>query len=493
MNKISTFKEFQKPQTFWQRTSFFKSSVREMLFFFLFPFVAVALFQTLSGNYFPFHAFAKSSAEQIVPAENHRLENFLISTKGRDDWTRLMLAILNSVSAVENVLSEGVSVNIRGTEEFHGVTPLMFASGIGAQTIVKLLIENGARLNDTDTLGKTALIQSAYKGHSDTVSFLLQQGANPNAETNQKWTALMYAAERGRLQILKTLLKHGARVDFQNNLGMSPMMYAAQKGHFKIVQFLLLRGIKLDITSLNGSSALIWAIRSKHENIAKLLLEAGAKTDILENEFQRSPLLLASMYGLESTVQKLLSLGADLTKVDKQGENALLLALSNKHFKTASLLIKSGISTNTQDLKKRTPIMEASAQGSLELTRLLIKKGVDVNARDFVGKTSLMIAAAEGHINIAKVLLREQSRLDYRDRYGWTAWIYAAEKQQLPMVKFLSEKEIDNEGNLFYAVSRGHLKVIKLLLDLGINIEIYDSQGWTLVMWAANNGHSKVV
>ena len=110
--------------------------------------------------------------------------------------------------------------------------------------------------------------------------------------------------------------------------------------------------------------------------------------------------------------------------------------------------------------------MEASAQGSLELTRLLIKKGVDVNARDFVGKTSLMIAAAEGHINIAKVLLREQSRLDFRDRYGWTAWIYAAEKQQLPMVKFLSEKEIDNEGNLFYAVSRGHLKVIKILLEI---------------------------
>jgi ankyrin repeat protein len=32
-----------------------------------------------------------------------------------------------------------------------------------------------------------------------------------------------------------------------------------------------------------------------------------------------------------------------------------------------------------------------------------------------------------------------------------------------------------------------------LLLDLGINIEIHDSQGWSLLMWAANNGHSKVV
>ena len=108
----------------------------------------------------------------------------MTSSKGRDDWTRIILAIMNGVSAVENILSEGVSLNIRGTNEFHGVTPLMFASGIGKQEIVKMLVEKGARLNDTDTLGKTALIHAADKGYYDTVSFLLGQGANPNAETN---------------------------------------------------------------------------------------------------------------------------------------------------------------------------------------------------------------------------------------------------------------------------------------------------------------------
>ena len=185
---------FRKSQTFCLRASSLVSSVRKLM---LFSLAASALLQTPSANYFSSQAFAQSSADQITRQESHRLENFLISIKGREDWTRLMLAILNSVSAVESVLSTGVSVNIRGTEEFHGVTPLMFASGIGAQVIVKLLVEKGARLNDTDTLGKTALIQAAYKGHPDTVSFLLQQGANPNAETKQQWTALMFAAERG--------------------------------------------------------------------------------------------------------------------------------------------------------------------------------------------------------------------------------------------------------------------------------------------------------
>ena len=104
-----------------------------------------------------------------------------------------------------------------------------------------------------------------------------------------------------------------------------------------------------------------------------------------------------------------------------------------------------------------------------------------------------MAAAGAGHIKIAKLLLREQSRLDFRDLFGRTAWTYAAENQQLSLVKFLSKKEIDNEDNLFYAVSHGHLKVVKILLDLRVNTEIRDSQGWTPLMWSANKGHSKIV
>ena len=78
-----------------------------------------------------------------------------------------MLAILNSVPAVESVLSQGVRVNIRGTDRFHGVTPLMFASRIGAEGIVKLLVEKGARLNDTDSMGNTAVIEATKMGYLD--------------------------------------------------------------------------------------------------------------------------------------------------------------------------------------------------------------------------------------------------------------------------------------------------------------------------------------
>ncbi len=104
-------------------------------------------------------AFAQTENKKIGSHKNHRLNNFILSTKDRDEWTQLMLAILNGVPAVESVLSQGIRVNIRGTERFHGVTPLMFASRIGTEVIVKLLVEKGARLNDTDSLGSTALME----------------------------------------------------------------------------------------------------------------------------------------------------------------------------------------------------------------------------------------------------------------------------------------------------------------------------------------------
>ena len=136
MSKVLSFRFFRKSQYFWLRASSFPSSVPKLLLFSFFYLTFATLLQAPSGNYLSSPAYAQSSAEQITPQESHRLENFLISTKGRDEWNRLMLAILNSVPAVESVLSQGVSINIRGTDEFQGVTPLMFASGIGAQVIV---------------------------------------------------------------------------------------------------------------------------------------------------------------------------------------------------------------------------------------------------------------------------------------------------------------------------------------------------------------------
>jgi ankyrin repeat protein len=83
-------------------------------------------------------AFATPDAKQ-----DHRLQNFLATTSNRNDWTRLMLAIIEGVEAVKQVLEGGVDINIRGVEPFQGMTPLAFASRIGSLETVRLLVERG--------------------------------------------------------------------------------------------------------------------------------------------------------------------------------------------------------------------------------------------------------------------------------------------------------------------------------------------------------------
>ena len=224
----------RKKKTNWFRIFYQKLFIRTTILLSLICPSKTDFFQGSFGYLSTKLAFAQTVNKKTDSPKNHRLKNFLLSAKDRDEWTQLMLAILNSVPAVESVLSHGVRVNIRGTDRFHGVTPLMFASRIGAEVIVKLLVEKGARLNDTDSLGNTALIEATKMGYLDIVRFLLQQGANPNAETNDTWTALMFASHEGHVEVLEALLKYGANYDSQNKFGMSPVMYASQNGHLAV-------------------------------------------------------------------------------------------------------------------------------------------------------------------------------------------------------------------------------------------------------------------
>ena len=106
---------------------------------------------------------SKAPQKQDASTPIKGLKNFLISAQEKEEWTRLMLAIQKSADAVENLLDDGISPNLRGRESFQGYTPLIFASEIGSLETVKLLIERGARINDSDSEGRTALFHASER------------------------------------------------------------------------------------------------------------------------------------------------------------------------------------------------------------------------------------------------------------------------------------------------------------------------------------------
>ncbi|KAG8433206.1 hypothetical protein GDO86_017480 [Hymenochirus boettgeri] len=153
-----------------------------------------------------------------------------------------------------------------------GWTPLMYASYIGHDAVVSLLLEAGADVNCSNPCGQTPLMLAASCGNESVAYFLLQQGAELEARDSRGWTALFHCTSSGHQRMLRFLLENGANGDVKEPLyGFTPLMEAAVSGHEIIVQHLLNHGVKLMETDRNGDNARMLAARFGHSRIVSLL------------------------------------------------------------------------------------------------------------------------------------------------------------------------------------------------------------------------------
>ena len=67
-----------------------------------------------------------------------------------------------------------------------------------------------ARINDSDSEGRTALFHASENGHSKIISLLVKNGANPNAVSVQNRTPLMQATVNQHLEGMEILLNYGS-------------------------------------------------------------------------------------------------------------------------------------------------------------------------------------------------------------------------------------------------------------------------------------------
>ncbi|XP_012866865.1 PREDICTED: ankyrin repeat and SAM domain-containing protein 3 isoform X1 [Dipodomys ordii] len=157
-----------------------------------------------------------------------------LNTKNGGGWTPLMYAsYIGHDTIVHLLLEAGVSVNVPTPE---GQTPLMLASSCGNESIAYFLLQQGAELEMKDIQGWTALFHCTSAGHQQMVKFLLDSGANANVrEPTYGFTPLMEAAAAGHEIIVQYFLSHGVEVDTRDHSGATARMLARQYGHMKIV------------------------------------------------------------------------------------------------------------------------------------------------------------------------------------------------------------------------------------------------------------------
>ena len=126
-------------------------------------------------------------------------------------------------------------------EVYRGHTPLHVAAEGGFDEIVALLLEKPEiDVNSANSLlGDSALHLAVIYGHKTVVKLLLDNKAKPNLTNSSKNTPLHVAAALDKFDLVKMLIESGADLDARNDEGYTAAEIALIKNHSRVVELLV--------------------------------------------------------------------------------------------------------------------------------------------------------------------------------------------------------------------------------------------------------------
>jgi uncharacterized protein len=143
------------------------------------------------------------------------------------------------------------------------------------------------------------------------------------------------------------------------------------------------------------------------------------------------------------------------------------------------------------------PLIEAISSENLDLIRILIRQGESSIINSFSDTTPLEYAVRKGNIIIVQELLN--SDIDIRNWRVTASLCEAVSKGFIEIVKLFLDmginvnESIDEDGHtvLMEASSEGYLEIVKLLVEKGADVD-YLFEGSSAIFYAINGGHKDV-
>ena len=317
------------------------------------------------------------SADQLPSSHNQETSSVNQETPSTDRLSRLHADEQSILQGKSDKLGNKLSSTYCGLQQgtasgMNKWSALMISIRNGHDRIVKLLLDNGAKINMQDRDGRCALMTASQAGKSEMVKILLEYKADVDMQDDNGWSALMMASQNGHSEIVKILLKNNAQVNMQEKDGRCALMIASRNGHDEIVRILLDYGAHVDLQDEDGSSALMMASQIGYNDLVKILLENKAHVD-LQDDYRRSSLIYASQNGYDNVAKLLLGNGAQTDLQDKDGTSALMSGSQTGHAETVRLLLDHGAQVDLQREDNWSALMLASHNEHDEVVQILLE------------------------------------------------------------------------------------------------------------------------
>lgn len=178
--------------------------------------------------------------------------------------------------------------------------------------------------------------------------------------------------------------------------------------------------------------------------------------------------------------------------------NPLELAIINKRQNAVKMLVKYGANVNTKP-GSYTPLMRACNEGNIEIVKILLETGADRNARDINNLTALLIACAGRNLEMVKLLLDCPDGLIDLNVVSWNgqnalsiSCIFGDYDIFLELLAAGALKH-DAGKSLSFACGHGSLKIVKTLIELGVNVDHKDEYGRMPLFRAIEGGYPEAV
>ena len=244
---------------------------------------------------------------------------------------------------------------------------------------VQRLVCGGARVDSSDSLGRSPLYQAALFGHLDIAEYLLSHGAN--SEQGASWkggdTPLHVAAERGNAEMVRVLLEKGARVDSVNYYQQTPLLYASWKCHLPVVELLLAHSANVGVKDKWGATVLLnrcgepfhW---SEYRGVVAVLIQHGADVNARGGGDKNTPLMAAIWRKDREVVELLIRNGARIEDVGRNGHRPLCEAVLTGESTLVKCLLSHGANP-TAKCREGTALALAMKLGDEAVVNLFLK------------------------------------------------------------------------------------------------------------------------